>query len=134
MEGWILGVVKDARAAKGASNSAATKQGKVCSTAGPVKQQRKVVHKITYPNGKIFVGQDLTDSIGYFGGADETFVAKDFSREQRRDFTLRKEILWESDSALDEEVVRNARVTGNYAAFLSLRSISYSGERSGLPA
>jgi len=26
----------------------------------------KVVYKITYPNGKICVGSDLTDSIGYF--------------------------------------------------------------------
>jgi hypothetical protein len=28
-----------------------------------------VVYKITYPNGKIYVGQDVTDSINYFGSA-----------------------------------------------------------------
>lgn len=26
-----------------------------------------VIYKITYPNGKIYVGQDRTDDIGYFG-------------------------------------------------------------------
>jgi hypothetical protein len=31
--------------------------------------RRKVVYKITYPNGKIYIGQDLTDSINYFGSA-----------------------------------------------------------------
>jgi hypothetical protein len=29
----------------------------------------KVIYKITYPNGKIYVGQDVTDSINYFGSA-----------------------------------------------------------------
>jgi hypothetical protein len=27
----------------------------------------KVVYKVTWPNGKIYVGSDLTDSITYFG-------------------------------------------------------------------
>jgi len=26
----------------------------------------KVIHKITYPNGKIYVGKDRTDTIDYF--------------------------------------------------------------------
>jgi hypothetical protein len=64
----------------------------------------KVVYKITYPNGKIYVGKDLTDSINYFGSADDTLIAKDFTREQRRDFTIRKQILWESETASDGEV------------------------------
>lgn len=64
----------------------------------------KAIYKITYPNGKIYVGQDLTDSINYFGSASSELIAKDFTREQRRDFTIRKEILWESVSALDSEV------------------------------
>lgn len=64
----------------------------------------KAIYKITYPNGKIYVGQDLTDSINYFGSASSELIAKDFTREQRRDFTVRKEILWESESALDSEV------------------------------
>lgn len=64
----------------------------------------KVIYKITYPNGKIYVGKDLTDTINYFGSADSKLIAKDFTREQRRDFTIRKEILWESTTALDTEV------------------------------
>jgi hypothetical protein len=66
----------------------------------------KVIYKITYPNGKIYIGQDLTDSINYFGSASSSLIAKDFTREQRRDFTIRKEILWESETATEEEVHR----------------------------
>ncbi len=64
----------------------------------------KVIYKITYPNGKIYVGQDLTDSINYFGSADSKLIAQDFTREQRRNFTVKREILWESEDALEAEV------------------------------
>ena len=64
----------------------------------------KVIYKITYPNGKIYIGKDLTDSINYFGNADSKAIEKDFTREQRRDFTVRKEILWKSATASDQEV------------------------------
>ena len=64
----------------------------------------KVIYKITYPNGKIYIGKDLTDDINYFGSASDDLIEKDFNREQRRDFTIRKQILWESDSATDKEV------------------------------
>src|SRR4051794_13676299 len=64
----------------------------------------KVVYKITYPNGKVYVGMDLTDTITYFGSGDSRLVAQDFTREQRRDFTVRKEILFESETATDAEV------------------------------
>ncbi len=64
----------------------------------------KIIYKITYPNGKIYVGKDLADSINYFGSADSNLISKDFPREQRRDFTLKKEILWESEAASDKEV------------------------------
>jgi hypothetical protein len=66
----------------------------------------KVIYKITYPNNKIYVGQDRTDSINYFGSASSSLIAKDFSREQRCNFTVRKEILWESESASDAEVTQ----------------------------
>jgi hypothetical protein len=36
--------------------------------------------------------------------ADSKIIEKDFTREQRRDFTIRKEILWESETASDNEV------------------------------
>ena len=64
----------------------------------------KLVYKTTYPNGKIYVGMDLTDSINYFGSASSDLIAKDFTREQRRSFTVTREILWESDSASEAEV------------------------------
>lgn len=64
----------------------------------------KVIYKITYPNGKIYIGKDLTDSTNYFGSADSKLIEKDFTREQRRDFTIRKEILWESATSTDNEV------------------------------
>jgi hypothetical protein len=64
----------------------------------------KVIYKITYPNGKIYIGKDLTDSINYFGSADSALIARDFTREQRRDFTIRRQILWEAESASDGEV------------------------------
>ncbi len=63
----------------------------------------KVIYKITYPNGKIYVGKDLTDSINYFGSANSALIARDFTYEQRRDFTIRREILWQSESASDAE-------------------------------
>jgi hypothetical protein len=63
----------------------------------------KVIYKVIYPNGKIYIGQDLTDSINYFGSANNKLIEKDFTREQRRDFTIRKEILWESETASNQE-------------------------------
>ena len=64
----------------------------------------KVIYKITYPNGKIYIGQDVTDSIGYFGSPNSKLIEKDFTREQRKDFTIRKEFLWESETASNKEV------------------------------
>lgn len=64
----------------------------------------KVIYRITYPNGKIYIGKDLTDSINYFGSASNALIAADFTREHRRDFLIRKEILWESEVATDAEV------------------------------
>lgn len=64
----------------------------------------KIVYKITYPNGKIYIGKDLTDSINYFGSASSKLIARDFTREERRNFVIKKEILWESETATDREV------------------------------
>jgi hypothetical protein len=66
----------------------------------------KVIYRITYPNGKIYVGKDLTGTLNYFGSASSQLIASDFSQEEMRDFTIRKEILWESASASDIEVNR----------------------------
>jgi hypothetical protein len=65
-----------------------------------------VVYKVTYPNGKIYVGSDATDDIRYFGSADPKLIARDFTREERRDFMVRREILWESETATRSALVR----------------------------
>ena len=66
----------------------------------------KVIYRITYPNGKIYIGKDLTGTINYFGSANSKLIENDFTPEEHRDFTIRKEILWESESASDQEVNR----------------------------
>ncbi len=73
-------------------------------------QHVKAVYKITYPNGKIYVGMDLTGTLTYFGSANNALIAQDFTPDQRRDFSVRKEILWESATASDAEV-RQAEVS-----------------------
>ncbi|AGB21660.1 hypothetical protein Mycsm_01241 [Mycobacterium sp. JS623] len=66
--------------------------------------RNKQVYKITYPNGKIYVGMDLTGSISYFGSPSaKERIAADLA-EHRLDLTVRKQILWESETATDAEV------------------------------
>ncbi len=36
----------------------------------------KVIYRITYQNGKIYIGKDLTDSINYFGSAERLISSK----------------------------------------------------------
>jgi hypothetical protein len=64
----------------------------------------KVVYKITYPNGKIYVGMDLTGTLTYFGSPSSALIARDFTQDEQRDFAIRKQILWESETATDSEV------------------------------
>ena len=64
---------------------------------------KKVIYKITYPNGKIYIGMDLTNSINYFGSASSELIAQDFTPEERRTFTITREILFESE---DESAIR----------------------------
>ena len=66
----------------------------------------KWIYKITYPNDKIYIGKDLTGTISYFGSPNSKLIEADFSDEERRDFTIRREILWESEVALNTEVNR----------------------------
>jgi hypothetical protein len=65
-----------------------------------------VVYKLTFPNGKIYIGIDTQKGghrINYFGSWSDKLVEKDFTQEQLCDFTIRKEILFEST---DKEEVR----------------------------
>jgi hypothetical protein len=65
-----------------------------------------VVYRITYPNGKIYVGQDRTNSINYFGSASDLLISKDFTPEQRQSFTVTRDILWQSETASRGEVTQ----------------------------
>ena len=59
-----------------------------------------VIYKISFPNGKIYVGKDvggIGHALNYFGSWSNALVAQDFTKEQLSDFTLRKEILFESN-------------------------------------
>jgi len=39
-------------------------------------------HPITYPNSKIYIGKDLTDSINYLGSADGSITGKGFTSKE----------------------------------------------------
>lgn len=69
----------------------------------------KVIYRITYPNGKIYIGQDITDSINYFGSASSTLIAADYTREERYSFTITRDIIWESEGASKAEVYEMER-------------------------
>ncbi len=58
----------------------------------------KVIYKITYPNGKIYIGKDLTNTLTYFGSVDSNYVEQDFSEEEKNIFIIIKEILFKSNS------------------------------------
>ena len=76
---------------------------------------KKVIYKITYPNGKIYIGKDLTNTLTYFGSVNGDLVAQDFTPEQQHDFTARKQIIYESDDG--EEINRmEARLIVEYGA------------------
>jgi hypothetical protein len=66
----------------------------------------KQVYKITYPNGKIYIGMDLTGTVLYMGSPSQAArIAADLAlTPQRFDLSFRKEILWESETATDAEV------------------------------
>jgi hypothetical protein len=69
----------------------------------------KVIYKITYPNGKIYIGKDLTGTVSYFGSVDSRLIQRDFTPEECLDITIRKEITWESETATERLPVRSCR-------------------------
>jgi hypothetical protein len=56
-------------------------------------------------------------SINYFGSASSALIARDFTPAQRQDFTVRREILWQSETASIAEVT-----TKEVEFILALRS------------
>lgn len=67
-----------------------------------------VVYKVTFPNGKIYVGKDIGGaghSLRYFGSWNDALVAADLTEQQQRNLTLRKEIIFESSSKVEVSVM-----------------------------
>jgi hypothetical protein len=67
----------------------------------------KQVYKITYPTGKIYVGKDSIGSARYIGSPDWKIVNEDFAKlpkEIQLDYSVRKEILWESVDASESDL------------------------------
>jgi hypothetical protein len=62
-----------------------------------ILKMKKVIYKITYPNGKIYIGKDLTNTLNYFGSANSKLIELDFSDDEKNNFTITKEILFESE-------------------------------------
>ncbi len=67
----------------------------------------KQIYKITYPTGKIYIGKDSYGSFRYLGSPNSKLVNQDFLKlpeSVRKDYTVRKEILWESKEASEKEL------------------------------
>ena len=67
----------------------------------------KQIYKLTYPTGKIYIGKDRYGSYRYFGSPDIDIINADFEKlpdEIRKDYSVRKEILWESEDCSEEEL------------------------------
>lgn len=64
-------------------------------------EDMKVIYMITYPNGKIYIGKDLTNSINYWGSASSDLIARNFTPEERMDMIIRREIIFMSNDASD---------------------------------
>ena len=67
----------------------------------------KQIYKITYPTGKIYIGKDSVGSNRYFGSPDMDIINEDFknlSEKVRKDYIVRKQILWESENCSESEL------------------------------
>ncbi len=65
------------------------------------------VYKITYPTGKIYIGSQPYLSYRYFGSPNIELLNEDFLKlplEIRRDYSCRKEILWEKENGSVSEM------------------------------
>jgi hypothetical protein len=62
---------------------------------------------ITYPTGKIYIGKDGIGSHRYFGSPNIEVINRDFEtlpKEVKLDYSIRKQILWESENASEREL------------------------------
>jgi hypothetical protein len=67
----------------------------------------KQIYMITYPTGKIYIGKDSVGSYRYFGSPDMALINEEFARlpeSVRKDYTIRKQVLWESEDCTEGEL------------------------------
>jgi len=65
---------------------------------------RYVVYKITFPNGKIYIGKDIGSGghhIRYFGSWNAALVEADFTKNELQKFTITREILFEGGDIIE---------------------------------
>lgn len=69
--------------------------------------KRKQVYMITYPTGKIYIGKDTHGNSRYFGSPNPDVINEDFEKlsdDLRKNYTVRKQILWESKESSEAEL------------------------------
>jgi hypothetical protein len=64
-----------------------------------MKPKIKTVYKIVFPNNKIYIGSTIENRVCYIGNAACYLLERDFTPEELSNFTIRKEILWQSKTA-----------------------------------
>lgn len=68
----------------------------------------KQIYKITYlATNKIYIGKLAYESFRYFGSPAKAVVDEDFRKlpiEKQKDYTVRKEIIWECEDCTESEL------------------------------
>ena len=76
----------------------------------------KWIYKITFPNGKIYIGKDLTGTFRYFGSWNSNLVENDFKDKDKKVFDSKlnnnidiyyEKILWENHKFNFLNLVKN---------------------------
>ncbi len=65
------------------------------------------IYKITYPTGKFYIGCQPYLSYRYYGSPNRGLINADFLKlpeSVRKDYTCRKEIMWEKENCSDNEM------------------------------
>jgi hypothetical protein len=68
------------------------------------------IYRITYPNGKIYIGSGMTDTLTYFGSVNNDAVTRDFSAAEMQSFTVTKDVLWRGECSRSELVRREYKL------------------------
>src|SRR4051794_35455026 len=72
----------------------------------PASRPLWVIYKITYPDGRIYIGQDRTDDAVYFGSCDLDQIRAAYPLKEGEVFTMTKEILWQRPGMRERDYLR----------------------------